>query len=65
MDNISRETKFTENRYDWIAQMAIKLGYIMLYYGAGTKSLNMGPYPNSIILIKSDPNCSWAYLNDS
>ena len=28
-----QETNSTEIRYDLIAQMAIKLGYIMLYYG--------------------------------
>ena len=33
MDKLSRETNFTENRYDLIAQMAIQRRHIMLYYG--------------------------------
>ena len=64
MDKLSNKIKFVEIRYvESPNGHKTKTSYALKW--AGTKFLILGPQPNLINVIKSDPKTSWAYLNYS
>ena len=58
MDNISKKNKFYRNPIWFESPNSDKTKTYYALLWAGTKSLNMGQSPNSIILFRSDPNFS-------